>query len=54
MLTSAVYDIQAKKRKNSCAYSGIFSEVMLGEMMIFIILGSLLNIKKFICSKTKN
>jgi hypothetical protein len=42
MLTSAVYDIQAKKRKNSCAYSGIFSEVMLGEMMIFIILGSLL------------
>jgi len=42
MLTNFVYDIQPKKRKNSCAYSGIFSEVMLGEMMISTILGSLL------------
>jgi hypothetical protein len=44
MLTTDVYDIQPKKRKNSCAYSGVFSEVMLDEMMIPIILGSLLNI----------
>jgi hypothetical protein len=44
MLTTNVYGIQLKKRKNSCAYSGVFSEVMLGEMVISIILGSLLNI----------
>ena len=33
-----------KKEKNSCAYSGVFSKVMLGERMISIILGSLLAI----------
>jgi hypothetical protein len=33
MLTTHVYDIQLKNRKNSCAYSGVFSKVMLGEMM---------------------
>ncbi|QDZ87912.1 hypothetical protein D0441_26720 [Priestia megaterium] len=42
MLTTFVYHIHHKKRKSSCAYSGAFSKVMLGEMMIFIILGSLL------------
>jgi hypothetical protein len=48
MLTTDVYDIQPKKRKNSCAYSGVFSEVMLGVMMISIILGSLLERNNFI------
>jgi hypothetical protein len=33
MLTNFVYRIQLKNRKNSCAYSGVFSKVMLGEMM---------------------
>ena len=59
-LTKDVYHIQPKKRKNSCAYSGVFSKVMLGEMMISIILGSLLAIldiiqrRQFKYNKMKN